>query len=47
MGMVATIDAVRFPKQGELLGARARVCFNYDTSREVMGTIVRDDKAAS
>lgn len=32
-----------FPKQSEYLHRRVEVCFHYDTSRIVMGTIVRDD----
>lgn len=43
MGVVATVGFDKFPKQGPWLGKRTRVCFDYDTSREVMGTIVRDD----
>lgn len=46
MGVVETIGYDRMPKQGEHLGKRARVCFRYDTSRELMGTIVRDDMEA-
>ena len=44
MGQVATIGFNRFPKQGSYKGRRARVCFDYDPSREVMGTIIRDDE---
>ena len=33
----------RFPKQGSWLYGRVEVCFDYDTSRKVMGTVVRDD----
>lgn len=32
-----------FPKQGEYLGKRIEVCFNYDTSRTLAGKIVRND----
>jgi len=32
-----------FPKQGDYLGKNAKVCFNYDTSKIIKGTIVRDD----
>lgn len=45
MGVVATIDYDRFPKQGDWLGCRTRVCFNYQ-SQIVMGTIIRDDDEA-
>lgn len=41
---VATIGFDRFPKQGAFKGRRVRVCFNYDASREVMGTVIRDDE---
>ncbi|HET8777956.1 MAG TPA: hypothetical protein VFN76_09885 [Candidatus Limnocylindria bacterium] len=43
MGVHPNIAAGRFPKQGEHLHARVRVCFHYDTSREFPGEIVRDD----
>jgi hypothetical protein len=46
MGCVDSIDYARWPKQGEWLGLRTRVCFFYDTSRIVMGTVVRDDNEA-
>jgi hypothetical protein len=35
--------AGRFPKQGSHLYARVLVCFDYDTSRQFPGQIVRDD----
>lgn len=37
------IDAERFPKQGPHWGKQVRVCFNYDTSRTMLGLVVRDD----
>lgn len=43
MGVVQNISATSFPKQGEWLGRRTRVCFHYDTAQQLMGTIVRDD----
>jgi hypothetical protein len=43
MGNVATISLDKWPKQGKHLGERAEVCFHYDTSKTIMGTIVRDD----
>lgn len=46
MGAVANITATKFPKQGTFLGKRVRVCFHYDTSSEVMGTVDRDDAEA-
>lgn len=43
MGCENTIDADRFPEQGAWWGRRVRVCFNYDTSRTLLGLVVRDD----
>ena len=43
MGNVANIDHKNWPKQGSWLGKRTRVCFHYDTSHIVLGTVVRDD----
>ena len=43
MGVVNTIAFDKWPKQGSHLGKRVDVCFHYDTSRRVKGTIVRDD----
>lgn len=44
MGCVSTITWTDFPKQSEYVNRRVRVCFHYDTSRTIMGTIVRDDR---
>lgn len=46
MGCVKGIGFDEFPKQGDWLHKRVNVCFNYDTSRQIPGTIVRDDMAA-
>lgn len=43
MGVVANVGIDQMPKQGPWLGKRTMVCFRYDTSRTLMGTIVRDD----
>lgn len=43
MGNVETITATRFPKQGCMALKRVSVCFNYDTTRQALGTVVRDD----
>ena len=43
MGCVKSIDADRFPAQGSQWGKQVRVCFNYDTSRTILGRVVRDD----
>jgi hypothetical protein len=37
------ISLTNFPKQGAWLGMRVEVCFNYDVSKTIFGTIVRDD----
>lgn len=34
---------MNFPKQGAYVGRRVRVCFDFDTSEQVAGTVVRDD----
>lgn len=33
----------RFPKQGSFWGRRVVVCFDFDTSRTILGTVVRED----
>ena len=43
MGTVSTIRSDLFPRQGTWLHRRAKVCFAYDTSKFVEGTVVRDD----
>lgn len=43
MGVYKNIRFDQFPKQGTHLGRRVRVSFNYDTSRYLYGTVVRDD----
>ena len=43
MGTHAKIDVDKFPKQGQLAGQRVRVCFNYNTTQQLAGTVVRDD----
>ena len=35
-----------YPKQGSYLNRQVKVCFNYDTSKTVKGTIIRDDETA-
>lgn len=46
MGSHENVAADKFPEQGVYLHRRACAVFNYDTSRQVMGTIVRDDNEA-
>lgn len=43
MGVETNISHTRFPKQGPHLGRTVFVCFNYDTSQQIRGTVVRDD----
>lgn len=43
MGVRSNIAIDKFPKQGNWLDKRTSVCFHYDTSKQIMGTIVRDD----
>lgn len=44
MGCVKTIDTYSFPKQSEFVNRRCSVCFHYDTSSQLQGTIIRDDR---
>lgn len=44
MGVVKNISFGSFPRQGDHLNKKAVVCFNYDTSKTIAGTIVRDDR---
>lgn len=43
MGVVSYMDCDNYPTQGSWLNKRVKVCFNYDTSKVLTGTIVRDD----
>lgn len=43
MGTHPNVSYDKFPKQGRHFHKRCQVCFNYDTSKYVTGTIVRDD----
>ncbi|WP_193062998.1 hypothetical protein [Oceanobacillus oncorhynchi] len=44
MGVMQNISVDSFPRQGDYLYKRAKVCFNYDTSETINGTIIRDDR---
>lgn len=44
MGCVRTITAENFPKQSSEVNRMVEVCFHYDTSKQVAGRIVRDDR---
>ncbi len=43
MGVHKTIDKDKFPTQGAQVGFGVYVCFHYDTSNLIRGTILRDD----
>jgi hypothetical protein len=43
MGCHKNITINTFPRQGLMFGKRTEVCFYYDTSKTILGTIVRDD----
>lgn len=43
MGVDKSISFDSFPRQGEHLGKRVEVCFDYDLSRTIGGVVVRDD----
>lgn len=44
MGVVANISHNVFPRQGDGLGKRVKLCFNYDTSNVLEATCIRDDR---
>ncbi len=41
--MSKTINADRYPRQGQFLGMAVEVCFEYDTSCTLRGKVIRDD----
>lgn len=43
MGCHDNITATKFPKQSENLNKSVNVCFHYDTSQTLRGTIIRSD----
>lgn len=43
MGCEKTINADRYPQQGNFLGRAVDVCFDYDTSCTIQGKVIRDD----
>ena len=43
MGCVENITAYKFPKQTGHVNQRCKVCFHYNTSIWLYGTIIRDD----
>ena len=44
MGCVSSITVYDFPKQSKYVNRRCNVCFHYDTTKMVMGTVIRDDR---
>lgn len=44
MGIVDSILYDRFPRQGTMKDERVTVCFAYDTTRKIKGTVLRDDR---
>lgn len=44
MGVVQNVDYEKFPKQGEKLGKKVKVAFNYVLSKALNGIVVRDDR---
>jgi hypothetical protein len=43
MGVVKGVGITEFPKQGQFLNKRVEVCFNHDTSKIILGVMVRND----
>jgi len=43
MGIENNISLDNFPEQGAWLNRKVKVCFNYDTSKTILGTIIRED----
>lgn len=43
MGCHDNIRHDKFPKQGRHAGKRVNVCFHYDTTKTLLGAVVRDD----
>jgi hypothetical protein len=44
MGVIGNISAMAFPKQGDWLGKRVEVCFQYNADHTIGGMVVRDDR---
>ncbi len=43
MGVVQNVGRHKMPRQTEHVGSRVLVCFGYDTTDTIGGTILRDD----
>jgi len=46
VGSHENLNYEKFPKQGQYLGAVVNVVFHYDTTKKLLGRIVRDDAEA-
>lgn len=44
MGVVQNVSQDSYPRQGDQLQKRTKVCFNYDIGKLIGGTVVRDDR---
>ncbi|MEN2468014.1 hypothetical protein [Ornithinibacillus sp. JPR2-1] len=44
MGVHQNISGSNYPRQGDFLNKRTKVCFNYDTKNYIGGTVIRDDR---
>lgn len=43
MGSHPNITVDKYPRQGSYLNLRVKVCFNYDTTEQFLGVMIRDD----
>lgn len=43
MGVAANVGFSQFPRQGNMLGRRVNVCFQYDPTKTIDGVCVRND----
>jgi uroporphyrinogen-III synthase len=43
LGVHQNVGFDKFPKQGNFLNKKVKVCFNYDTSKPLKGKVIRDD----
>jgi len=44
MGVVDWVDFEKYPEQGTWVGKTVEVVFNFDTSKSILGRIIRDDR---
>ena len=43
MGTISNVSYDKYPLQGDLIGKRVFICFDYDTEKSLPGTVIRDD----